>query len=215
MMCVSFAPETIPVVAADLWLGARGLRDGVRGCGRRVGDRIEVDVAAVAAMVGAEAADGLVGYWLACRRFWTTFGAGHPGGPYVAIHRTLTCAVQRSTKSAKVDLTGELEALLGVGGVGELVEEATAAEPNWAEVDRLGAPLRAARVTNGTTNVISLRCEGHDSWPAVLGGAPLVGEVSRQLRITVAHAKWREGARRRLARVEVIAEELWPDPSLT
>lgn len=210
--------ETVPAFAVELWAArapGRGVRDlaALRVCGRTVGERVEVDLGAVEHEVGSDIAEALLGYWLACRRFWRSFDAGEHAGNYVAVRRLLVRATQRNTKTIKADLEAELAALTSMPALGDYVEALTDNDPDWASLDELGRVLSAQRTAQGTDTTVTLALEGDLAWPACLGGAAHVGEIRRIIELDVSHAKWRSGPKRRLVRLAVSAEEIWPDPA--
>jgi hypothetical protein len=50
-------------------------------------------------------------------------------------------------------------------------------------------------------------------WPTALGGPAAPNELHRHVKIVANHAKWRDRKVRRLVRVEVSCDEVWPDPA--
>jgi hypothetical protein len=143
--------------------------------------------------VGPEVAERLGLYWSACRRLWNR--AEHDGslaGPCVRIER-LVCQAQQETGRNKVDLVAHLEGLRNVAGVGAILDDVLGDHPAGdATVTVTGAP---------------------GVYPRCLGGAPSPGEIERRFVIDVRYASWRDRPVRRLARIQVWVDEIWPDPA--
>lgn len=160
-----------------------------------VGGRVELDLAAVRDRVGDQTAERLGSYWAACRRFWNRAATtGAPQGAAVRIERLLL-DVRQDTGRAKQDLTVQLDALRQVPELAAELRTLLDEHPAGERQVQLWAP--------------------RGLWGAELGGAPSSGELRRRFTIDVRYAGWRDRPGRRLARVQVHAEELWPDPDLT
>lgn len=185
--------RTVPLTAAALCLGDEDL---VKACAVRLGERVEVSIPAVAERGGEAAASRLTRYWDAARRLWAT-GEGQA----VIVRRTLVQAAQRDVKDGRVELSAELAALEMIPEGSELVESLLGPRMQFV------GPCEENG--NETTVVVSKRMP---EWPTALGGPAGPNEVQRHVKIVANHAKWRDRKVRRLVRVEVSCDELWPDP---
>jgi hypothetical protein len=170
-------------------------------CAVRLGERVEADVDAVRSAFGEEAAARVLTYWDAACALWRD-----GKGPAIVIARTLTRATQKDSKAGRLELSEELAALEQLRGGAEMVEALLAPSP---DMDALSMYAPGAE---GNETHITITRRAAD-WPAVLGGAPTPAELRRHVRLTANHSKWRDRKVRRLVRVEVTAEEVWPDPS--
>jgi hypothetical protein len=190
--------KTIPLTAAAL-----ALQDGeaVARCAVRLGHRVEVDMVRLREAFGAEAALRVERYWDAARKLWAD-----GSGPAIVITRTLHQAAQKDSKAGRVELVDELAALEELRNGGALVDALLGPEVD-PEALR-GHALQS--VGNETYITITRRST---EWPASLGGPPIPGELRRHVRVVANHSKWRDRKVRRLVRVEVTAEEVWPDPA--
>lgn len=212
---------TAPTVAAHVAAAAQTAADWddeltgrLRRCGRQVGLRVELDLQLVAEHLGGQWADWFSTYDQACRTFWDTYAAGQSPGRFVALRRTLIDVAQDTRKGHKNDLNDQYDALVALPGVGQFVDELLSSEPGTGPLRRLGAPFGVHldhpqdRVTRATLTV-----DSDVAWPAVLGGMPSPGEVRRLLHIGARYAKWRDRRVRRFTDLQVVAEEIWPDPA--
>lgn len=207
---------SVPSFIVDLALGEAG--DGVVSeldrCAVMVGRRPELNLDKVRDRLGERHAAALEAYWGECRRFWARMRSGTAAGPFVATRRVLVDATQDTGRS-KRDLGNELNALLAcpaAAPVAELLLDATLAVPaleravatNGGVLDVPAAPGDPA---SATLLVSGVGC------PPELGGFPSIGEVRRFVTISARHASWRDNRRRRLARVTVRVDEVWPHPN--
>lgn len=204
----------LPAHEAAVVLASRpALAAACAGAGVRIGNRVELSVAAVVAAVGPEVAGELVTYHRRCRSFWADHGPGSSPGAGVVLERPLWQAVQVDNTSGRRDLDVEFEALSSVGGVGPFVAALCDRPVDEEALARLGAPL-GARVTEleGLWRHARFSSEAVLAWPAVLGGAATPGEVRRRFFLRVNHKAWRTHRVRRLVEVAVSVEEIWPRP---
>jgi hypothetical protein len=205
----------VPSHVAALVLDARELADvEARGGLRAVGHRCEVSLGVVEQLLGEDRADALWAYQRRCGRFWDKVADQTAGGErYVRVNRMLLDAVQDAKSGKKTDLGAQYDALVEVAGVGELIEEATSETPDWERVTKLGETMGLELDDSGDGAVTLRLAVEADSFDPALGGAPSRGELRRWLTVVVRHAVWRDRRRRRLARVTVEAEEVWPEPA--
>lgn len=207
---------TVPSFAAGVLLSSEPeLLEALTPYGRKVGEAVELDLVAVGERGGeAGLALGslLARYVWQCRSFWAGWSHGQAAGRYVRVRRLLAEAVQRSTKSCKQDLALELDALMELAGVGDLIEELTGPEPDFESLSGRFSTF-GSLTRDGTRTTVTLALEGIDAWPQCLGGAPSAGELRRLLTVQVMHAAWRDRRNRRVTRVRVEADEVWPEPN--
>lgn len=207
--------ETVPAHLVPLALGEldAATAETLKPCGRKVGERVELDLESVERSGRGDVASVLRAYQRLCEKFWDSYEAKRPAGPYVAVKRELLLAQQKSTKTEKKDLGEQLEALEGVPGVADVIREVTEAAPDWDKVRAAGAPFGIdLDLEKEGWAVVTLWVEGAHDWPLALGGPASRGEVRRGVRLRVAYAGWRDRRNRRLAEVHVLTEEIWPAP---
>lgn len=152
-------------------------------------------------------------YHQRCRALWRALRAGKPAGQYVAVRRVLAEHVQRNTKTAKVDLVGQLAALEELEGFSQLVAALTEAEPDLAVLQAMAAAWGGSVSAEPGVVTVTVPVEGAYAFSDALGGLAGFGEVRRILTITARQAAWRDRRVRRLARVLVEAEEIWAAPA--
>lgn len=159
----------------------------------RLGSRVEVDLE----RLDGDLRDAVASYLRVLR-------AARPGGPQVSLDVTLVDVRQSTSKEAPRDLSGELEALSAVQALRPLLLLLDASPPDavpGVRVDRTPAGLLRGSVRASSA-----------LWPAELGGPPSPREVSRLVRVTASHARWRDRRLRRLVRVEAVSRQAWPSP---
>lgn len=198
--------------AAVLLADHADLREQLRGCGRAVGGRVEVDLDAVEA-VSPQACRALEAYHCQTLALWRDLASGTPSGaPYMTTQRLLADHQQVTGKVGRRDLPEVLAELEELALTAELVTAVTAPEVDGPAVRRLaaGAGGSAAQPSAGVW-VVQVPMSGPVAWPEALGGPVHLSEIGRTLRLTARHASWRDRRVRRLARVEVLVEELWAD----
>lgn len=160
-----------------------------------------------------EAAEGAAGkiaaYWAECGEFWQRLDRGEEPGAYMAVRREVLSARQRDNQ----DLTEELAALEEMAGIGTVISAVLDAAPDLEECGKAAAGA-GGRLWHGEKGEVCVRFEwGRDDvayWPEALGGGFSPGEMSRAITVIAKHAAWRDRRARRLIRVEVEANELWP-----
>jgi hypothetical protein len=194
--------KTLPVTVAALVLGEHAA--ALAPCGRRLGARVELDLASAREVVGDETVGRLEAYWDAAREYWA--GGAHGG---VVVRRRIVSARQRDGRDGKVDLARELDALDEIG----LDAACDALLGTAPDVDALAGIGGIAVVEQGESRTVVTATLSSPVWPDALGGVPGVGEVAREVTLVAAHAKWRDRRVRRLVAVEVVSVELWPDPA--
>lgn len=207
--------DTVPAWVAQTFLTplAPAVAEQLEGCGVQVGERVELDLGAAAGVLGEGTCDALRRYAQACRDFFDTWVAGGDPGPWVVVRRTLVSVRQQDTKQHRVDLGGHLEAAADIPLLGEVLDLACGADPDWDEVRHLGEAAGVAVLEDGNETTVELSLPTATVWPELLGGVPTRGELSRTVTAVVNHAAWRDRRNRRLVQLEVVAEEMWPDPA--
>ena len=159
----------------------------------------------IASEAGVEAGE----YLRRTRRFYHLLEHGHEPGEWIVIERDLREVSQVPSGSARRDLAEEMAALEGESECGAVLEVACGAELDVAAVERLGGVVLEH---NEESSVIEIVVEGRRSWPEVLGGEGLRGEIERRFTLHVRRAAWRDRRVRRLAKLTVTAVEIHPDP---
>lgn len=217
---------TVPLGAASVFAQHRGAAaradrstdDEVsrllQGAVCMVGSRPEVDLSLLRDQSPA-LADDLSGYMDRCRRVWAATTQGVAGTDYLLTRRALACHTQKTGKADRRDLTEPYSALAEMAGIGEILEEATAAVPQMELLAQLATAFSGVVTTlpDGTLQV-ELELPGVGGLPDCLGGPPWPGEVRRTVRLGIRHAAWRDRRVRRLCQVGVDVDEMWADPAL-
>lgn len=148
-----------------------------------------------------------------CERLWARLADGvvDGSGPYVAVRRPLVRVRQRAGGGDRYDLVDHARALARWPGLSQAAVALLARRPDMDELRVAVAPT-AGRVwrRDGVTSV-ELPCEPA-AFPPELGGGSPVREARRWVRMDARHARWRQRRSRRLVRLAVDAEEVWPDP---
>lgn len=196
---------TVPVPVAALALGED--RDLLTGVGRQVGQRVEIDLGALADL-SPDALMTVVAYAKRCRALWGGFGTA---GPVLQVEVPLLSAAQSDAAGVR-DLRTHVDAFDELPGVAELVAALVGAEVDERTAAAWGAPYGLELVRDGNWTDATFTVAGCDAWPVLLGGAPALGELSRRFRLRINHAGWRDRAGRRLVSVEVAAICAYPDP---
>lgn len=168
----------------------------------RVGDRVEVDLATVAATHGGGVASRLARFWADTRR-------GAVRGDLPTVTRRVLVDDRQDTGRAKRDLDEALDELDAHPFLGALTSVLlTPKAPERKALTAVAGPGSTVRRVGGAVAVtVPAVAPG---WPVVLGGAPMPNEVRRWFRLEARHATWRDRRVRRLARLVVCAEERWP-----
>lgn len=197
------AMELVPAFIAPLVLSNFALEQ-VGPAVVLVGRRYEIDLAAVNRILGATASLRLRQYWSSCQEFW----ASSPTGDYVTIQRDLVNVKQADPGHGRprIDLKNELEALEQTPGLKTVVKALLGVKVDRKTLNRICDSV----VVDGDATTISYITTDRVYWDAALGGAASPGEVRRYVSITARHAPWRDCQVRRLCKLEVTAEEVWP-----
>lgn len=171
-----------------------------------LGARPEVDLAVVTVELGPAIAKAMADHYRLCAQGgWQPNTHGN-----VVLHRALLVSAQSTTKARRSDLVDELDALFGVPGVSDLVEELTGPEPDDARLALLGGPFALDTRRNGATRVSRFSVESVFDWLPALGGPSSPGERRRTFELSTNYAAWRDRRVRRLELLRVTAEECWP-----
>lgn len=195
---------TVPRVAFDLVVLDPVLRAAAGSTGVQIGASLELPVASLDAL-----ADGLGArveeYFLAARALWSTPFGHEPAPGSVLVRVPLLDLRQKDSRTVRVDLTAQFEALEHVATL-RCALGILDADPDWASLGSLGVLER-----DGDRS--SLLVEARSPlWPLELGAAPCPGEVRRAVLLEASHAAWRDRRVRRLLRVRVDSLQVWPDP---
>ena len=139
---------------------------------------------------------------------------GVGGSNFAIVERTLVAWRQRDNANGRSDLTLQYAEADKVPLLGELLALVTAKKCDWAAVARRGFGWDAV-VTPGAknTNLVTFKVGAAKGWPVSWGGNARSNELYRRLELEVNHAAWRDRCVRRLVGVNVVAAELWADPS--
>lgn len=171
-----------------------------------LGARPEVDLAVVSVELGSAIALAMADHYRLCAKGgWQPNTRGN-----VVLHRPLLVSAQSTTKARRSDLVDELDALFGVPGVSQLVEELTGPEPDDVRLTLLGGPFALDTRRNGATRVSRFSVESVFDWLPALGGPSSPGERRRTFELSTNYAAWRDRRVRRLELLRVTAEECWP-----
>jgi hypothetical protein len=170
-------------------------------CGVAVGKRVEVDLDQVAQTLSTEIADSLESYWSTAHQLWE-----QGSGKAVLIRRRIMTSRQVDRKDSRIDLHAELAALEELPG-GDIIVEALLGQ----DVD-LDALANYTVSQDGNETAVTITHRSLD-WPDALGGPGAPGELHRTITVTANHAKWRDRKVRRLVRIDVSVDEVWPDPT--
>lgn len=140
---------------------------------------------------------------------------GVGGANFAVVERTLVSWRQRDNANGRSDLTEQLVDADKIPLLAELLALVTAKKCDWAVVVRRGFAWDAV-VTPGAknTNLVTFKVSAAKGWPVSWGGNARSNELHRRLELEVNHAAWRDRCVRRLVGVNVVAAELWADPSL-
>lgn len=208
---------TVPRVAFDLVELDPAVRAAAGSTGVQVGAALELPVAALESLVPGLGAR-VEGFFLAARGLWAGLDIGglassfSPEGTLalpegaVLVRVPLIDVRQKDSRTVRVDLSGQLEALEHVPVLRPALGLLDS-EPAWEALGSLGRLERDGDRSSLTVDVRS------PLWPLELGAAPCPGELRRSVCLEASHAGWRDRRVRRLLRVRVDALQLWPDPS--
>lgn len=202
-------PWVVGVIdAVDGW--DDGERAAVGASYRRLGQTAELDLDLLSEQGYGELAERLDAYRERCVAFWVNGGHGEA----LHVRRPLTSRSQIDRRGEpRVDLVDELVQLRALPGVGDFVDAWLAAGPDTERIARAaGAAGAHYEITDGR-GTAEITVDGAN-WPAVLGGTASVGEVARVFLLEANWSAWRDRDVRRLTRVSVEAEEVWPAPTV-
>lgn len=175
-------------------------------CTIAVGSCPEIDLRALS-WHDAALARTVADYWSATRALF----AGNGRSSWVGLRRIVHVAAQSDNGAGRKDLHGELAALEQLPGLGPVLELALAAE---CDVDALTAETSRIRgdvtVSDDGSVTVTVPVDGVRYWDTSLGGPGMPTEVRRTVTFTARHARWRDRRVRRLTRVVVHADEIWP-----
>lgn len=197
---------TVPRVAFDLLVDDPVLRAAAGSTGVQVGASLELSVPALDGLEPG-LGDRVHGYFCAARSLWAALSTdSDPGRAAVLVRVPMIDLRQKDSRTARVDLTAQYEAL---GHVPPLVPalDLLDASPDWDGLARIGDLVRDG---DRSTLVVEARSP---VWPLELGAAPCPGELRREVLLEASHAAWRDRRVRRLVRVCVAAIVVWPDPA--
>lgn len=205
---------TVPIYIAELFkpqLAAAELT-ALSDCGRMVGNRVEVDLDLVAALIGPDIAEAFYRHYLACRDFDGRARSGVAATVY--LQRTLLDAAQCTSKPNRSDLVAQVEALEVVPGVGDVISELTGANPDLDLLRVLGDPFHIRIFKKDEQLRTTFVVDSCLDWLPELGGPASSGEVRRGFDAVTNYAAWRDRRVRRLTRLTVVCEERWPAPAV-
>lgn len=172
-----------------------------------LGNRVEINLVKLVSMGRKDLAELLNTYYQTCQDFWVK---GKGRGEFILLERELISNSQLTGKNKK-DLVEEYEALTSQGGVGKVIEEATAATVNEELLDSYIANIGAyQRVVNDTQRVLVMSFPGGSITHPALGGVGTLGETARFITLVISHSAWRTRRVRRLSKIVVTVEERWP-----
>lgn len=188
------------------------LRALTSGYGVQVGQRVEVDLD----RLGEEhpvLAQVLGSYHQQAVDLWGAVGLpGRVAGAYRVTSRVVVDAVQNTGKPRR-DLTEHFACLRDVPLLAGVLDALTAAE---VDPKQARGAVRAAGGQVGQVDGVWdawIPLPGGQTWPDEIGGVPWPFEVGRYVQLFARHAPWRDRRVRRLAQVQVIVDELWPEPA--
>lgn len=142
------------------------------------------------------------------RRFQHRVARGIEPGPWVCIERDLIDESQVPSGAQRRDLGEAYAAAMDTPELRRVLSCALAREVSLEDLSAVATVLEH----HGEGSVCTVVVEGARSWPAVLGGDAIPGEIERVFTVHVRRAPWRDRAVRRLARLQVAAVEIHPDP---
>jgi hypothetical protein len=180
------------------------------GCGRRVGDRVEVDLDEVARR-DETVARWAENYFESARRLWAHLKEQPISGEVLAVRRPLVKVHQSDSKrDGRADLRDELAGLEQYGGFHALLDALLGPEVSRTDLEEAaGAWQREIDISGSRVQVKLWVCDPV-AWSDAVGGPAGPGEVARIFTLVAQHAPWRDRRVRRLVALNVEAEELWP-----
>lgn len=164
---------------------------------------------AVLVATGTEREVDLTAYARQDRRFQYLLERGIEPGPWIAIERDLVQRSQIPSGKQRQDLSEELSAASERPEIDQLFRAVLSSSVDVASLEDLGIEV----VEHDDEHTVAVICvEGARTWPDALGGTGVVGEIERRFTIHARRAPWRDRAVRRLAKLEIVAVEVHPDP---
>lgn len=197
--------------------GRPDLAEALSPFGVTVGTRMEVDLDALGAsdVPFRDQLCQVLSAYQSQARALRVKGTGASGAPgrYVVTRRAVVDDRVRNTRKDRVDLREHYNALESLPLTGDLIREVTSAAPDADRVADL-AHLAGGEATWDAEEGWQVRVPltGQVLWPEVLGGAPRWAELSRSVTVVVRHTPGNDRRVRRLVRVLVEVDELFPDP---
>lgn len=177
--------------------------------GVEINGNLEVDMKALA-LLDLQLAQKAQSYWDSARSFYDALGAEAPNLRAIETEREILNVKQLDTVGARVDLKAEFTELIALPFYGDLVKSALKKEVDWTflsgEIKALGGTIDQFE----TTTIITFTLPGRTNWSATLGGEYSRGEIKREFKVTINHAKWRDRKIRRLQALVINAIEIWP-----
>lgn len=190
-------------------------RDSVRGEGgvndsARLVRTSETDTAtAIADLTGVVDVGEREQYLRQNRRFLHLLELGVEPGAWIAVEHDLVSVAQIPSGVLRRDLTDEISAMEEHIELRTVLDAVTGASVQLDRVSDLGATIE---VHDAERTVVRVVVEGRRAWAAVLGGPAPRAEMERSFTIHVRRAPWRDRKNRRVARIDVRATEIHPDP---
>ena len=137
---------------------------------------------------------------------------GRPGSRIV-VHRLIRHRTAKDSGGVRIWLDEEFAALGEHADLGFMLSELTSPTPP-ADLDYLLGPWRyedsVQTTKSGSARQVRLALPANRAWQSCLGGPAHPSETARVLQLTLRHARHRDTARKRLAEIRVVAEEVWP-----
>lgn len=129
----------------------------------------------------------------------------------VETSRVISYKKQLDTNQERSDLVDEYESLIMLPIYGELIKKALKKEANWEEITSELISLGGRISRDGLNTTIEFSTPSRTNWNDALGGEYSRGEVRREFKIEISHAKWRDRRVRRIKSILVKAIEIWPE----
>lgn len=177
--------------------------------GLEINGNLEVDMEALA-LLDLSLAQKAQNYWESTRSFYDALAVETPNLKAIETEREILNVKQLDTVGARVDLKAEFTELIALPFYGDLIKSALKKEVDWTflsgEIKALGGAIEKF----DTTTIITFTLPGRTNWSATLGGEYSRGEIKREFKITINHAKWRDRKIRRLQALAISVIEIWP-----
>ena len=200
---------TLPLPVLEILAPGFSSEAKFQDLGLEVNGNLEVDMEALA-LLDLSLAEKAQKYWESTRSFYDALGAEVPNLQAIETEREILNVKQLDTVGARVDLKAEFTELIALPFYGELVKTALKKDVDWSflsgEIKALGGSMEQF----DTTTIITFTLPGRTNWTKILGGEYSRGEIKREFKITINHAKWRDRKIRRLQALSITAVEIWP-----